>query len=254
MQSGGGQEVTSGPAKAAGPAETFVASRSDSHTPRGTPSARANPSARSHSSSNTSASHVHPSPPSSAVRPAPPNGLSWRHAAAAQAFDAPAPAIPQNGGRTLLQPPQSRAMLPAKGRHGGSAPSLGAAAVVSATSLPSSVTDPSAFDGAADDPPVPPPRHMRPAASFDQKRNTGNDRSPYPSTGPHTPSGRLVYTPRCAAALAECLHPPGDRDLPHSLAPVFASACVPGCAVVACSPALPATLQGWCSKLCRRVR
>lgn len=191
-----------------------MASRSDSHTPRGTPSARANPSARSHSSSNTSASHVHPSPPSSAVRPAPANGLSWRHTAAAQAFDAPALAIPENGGRALLQPPQSRAMLPAKGRHGGSAPSLGAAAVVSAASLPSSVTDPSAFDGATDDPPIPPPRHPRPAASFDQKRHTGNDRSPYPSTGPHTPSGRLVYTPRCAAAPAECMRPPGA---PHGL-------------------------------------
>lgn len=173
-----------------------MASRSDSHTPRGTPSARANPSARSHSSSNTSASHVHPSPPSSTVRPAPPNGLTWRQHGGAAPFDAPAPAIPQGGGRALLQPPQSRAALPAKGRYGASAPALGGAA-----SLPSSATEPSAFEAAADDPPLPPPRLMRPAASFEQKRHAGGDRSPYPSTGPHTPSGRLVYTPRCAARL-----------------------------------------------------
>lgn len=184
-----------------GPAEQFGASRSDSHTPRGTPSARANPSARSASSSTTSASHVHPSPPSSAVRPAfnaAPNGASWRHAAA-QAFDAPALAIQQGGGRALLQPPQSRAMLPTKTRHVHSGPAVtGLPQVPSAASLPSSVTDLSAFEGGAEEPLAPPLRVGRTAASFDHKRHISNERSPYPSTGPHTPSGRLFYTPRCA--------------------------------------------------------
>eukprot|EP00892_Ulva_mutabilis_P005251 jgi/Ulvmu1/3098/UM015_0138.1 len=195
-QDGEAADSGAGPAKsAAAQPAPFVASRSDSHTPRGTPSARANLSAPSHSSSNTSASHVHPSPPSSAVRPsAPSNGLSWRHTPM-HAFDAPAPAIPQHGGRAQLQPPQSRASLPSKGRH-GSFQMQGVGPTASVASVPSSVTDVSAFEGAADEAVAPQGRRGRSHTSLEQKRHSANDRLPYPTTGPQTPSGRLMHTPR----------------------------------------------------------
>lgn len=224
MQDANGQDGSSGLAKgqAAAQPAAFVASRSDSHTPRGTPSARANLSAPSHSSSNTSASHVHPSPPSSAVRhPVVPNGLSWRHTPM-HAFDAPAPAIPQHGGRSQLQPPQSRASLPSKGRHGSfQMPGVGPTASVA--SVPSSVTDVSAFEGATDEGAAPQGRRVRSHASMDQKRNSANDRLPYPTTGPQTPSGRLVHTPRCVSSMSAHI------GRPASVSPAMHGAAARGC-------------------------